>query len=162
MGNNVPSRDFAVSHGRQYGDVTSLSCRLNSPATGSVSKQLFRQTSKKTSKLCIPDPLCGNPPVTGGFTSQTASTVESVSMWRRRYGITCFASAGLKRGPKSWITTHVNDSLNGDIVCSVRFQLFDSDVIAIDLFCLKYWYMYNYLFHNKPLQKWILFSTHFE
>ena len=41
-----------------------------------------RVTSNKISKLCITDPLWGNPPVTGGFPSQRASNAESVSMWR--------------------------------------------------------------------------------
>ena len=159
MSNKVAStRDFTVSHGWQYSDVTSTPWRLNSPVTGSVSKQLVQDNIKEHIKALHYWPLVWESTGHWWNPSQMAIDVESVSMLRLRYGITCFASAGLRRGPFSWMTTHVNDCLNGDSVYSVRFQVFDGNAIAIDLFCLKYWYVYYHLFHNKSLQKWTLFE----
>ena len=53
-----------------------LDCLLN---------RLFRRRSKKTSKLRVIGLGERNPPVTGGFPSQRASTAESVSIWWRHH-----------------------------------------------------------------------------
>ena len=46
---------------------------------------LFRLTSKKTSKAVLLALCEGNPPVTGGFPSQRASKMESISMsWHKK------------------------------------------------------------------------------
>ena len=45
--------------------------------------RLFMCSSKKTSTLCVTGFCEGNPPMIGGFPSQTASNVENVSMWWR-------------------------------------------------------------------------------
>ena len=55
-----------------------LDCLLN---------RLFGRRSKKTSKLRITGLCKGNPPVTGGFPSQRASTAENVSIWWRHHGV---------------------------------------------------------------------------
>ena len=49
--------------------------------------RLFRQRSKKSSKLCVTGLLCeGNSPVTGEFPTQMASNAENVSIWWRHHG----------------------------------------------------------------------------
>ena len=53
-----------------------LDCLLN---------RLFRRGSKKIWKLRVSGLCEGNPPVTGGFLSQSASDAESVSIWWRHH-----------------------------------------------------------------------------
>ena len=48
--------------------------------------RLFGGKSKKTSKLRVTGLCEGNPPITGGFPSQRASTAENVSIWWRHHG----------------------------------------------------------------------------
>ena len=55
----------------------SIQCLLN---------LLFRRRSKKTSKFHVTGLCEGNPTVTGGFHSQTASNMENVSIWWRHHG----------------------------------------------------------------------------
>ena len=50
---------------------------------------LFRRTPGKTSKLCVTGLCEGNPPVTGGFSSQRASDGKNVSIWWRHHGEGC-------------------------------------------------------------------------
>ena len=45
--------------------------------------RLFRRRSKKTSKLCVTGLCEGNPPVTGGFSSQRPSYADFFSIWWR-------------------------------------------------------------------------------
>ena len=47
--------------------------------------QLFRDRSKKTSKLCIIDLCVGNSPVTGEFPTQRASNTQNVFIWWRHH-----------------------------------------------------------------------------
>ena len=46
----------------------------------------FRHRSKKKIKLCVTGLCEGNPPVTGGFSSQRVSNAENVSIWWRHHG----------------------------------------------------------------------------
>ena len=46
---------------------------------------LFRQRSKKTSKLRVTGLCAGNSPVTGGFRAQMANKAENVSIWWRQH-----------------------------------------------------------------------------
>ena len=59
-----------------------LDCLLN---------RLFRCRSKKTSKHSITGLCEGNPPVTGGFTSQKASDAVNLSIWWRHHGGSWFS-----------------------------------------------------------------------
>ena len=57
----------------------------------------FRRRTKKTSKLCVTGLCEGNPPLTGGFSSQRASRAENVSIWWRHHETdvdTYFATTG--------------------------------------------------------------------
>ena len=54
-----------------------LDCLLNS---------IFRRRSKKTLKLRVTGLCEGNPPYTGGFSSQGASNAENFSIWWRHHG----------------------------------------------------------------------------
>ena len=47
--------------------------------------RLFRRKSKKTSKLRVSGLCEGNPPVTGEFPAQRASSAENVSIWWRHH-----------------------------------------------------------------------------
>ena len=49
--------------------------------------RLFRQKSKKTSKLQVTSLCAGNLPVTGEFPAQRASSAENVSIWWRHHGM---------------------------------------------------------------------------
>ena len=63
----------------ERGDVSNhqcLDCLLN---------RLFTYRSKKTSKLRVTGLCEANPPVTGGFPSQRASSAGDVSIWWRHY-----------------------------------------------------------------------------
>ena len=53
----------------------------------SVYSAVFRQRSKKTSKLCVTGLCAGNSPETGEFPTQRASNAENVSIWWRHHGI---------------------------------------------------------------------------
>ena len=59
-------------------DVVSIHHRLHC-----LLNRLFRRRSKKTPKLRVTGLCEGNPPVTGGFPSQSASNAENVSIWWR-------------------------------------------------------------------------------
>ena len=48
--------------------------------------RLFRQRSKKTSKLRVTGLCARNSPVTGEFPAQKASNAENVSIWWRHHG----------------------------------------------------------------------------
>ena len=71
-------------------------CRYNDVIMGAMASQITSLTivcsavysmrrSKKTSKLRVTGPLCGNSPVTGEFPAQRASNVENVSIWWRHH-----------------------------------------------------------------------------
>ena len=62
-----------------YSEITWTSWLLQSPPTRLILQKLFRLTSKKTSKLSITGPFLGESTGNGGFPSQSASNVESVS-----------------------------------------------------------------------------------
>ena len=54
---------------------------------------LFRDRSKKTSKLCATGLCVGNSQVAGEFPAQRASNAENVSIWWRHHGIQDFTVA---------------------------------------------------------------------
>ena len=67
---------------RNHKDVTCMACRVTDNLTV---RSLFR--TSKTSKICITNRLCGNPPpATGGFPTQRSSNAEVVSMPWRHHG----------------------------------------------------------------------------
>ena len=59
--------------------VSSHRCRY------SLLNHLFRRRSKKTSKLRLTGLCEDNPPLTGGFPSQSVSNAENVSIWLRNH-----------------------------------------------------------------------------
>ena len=69
-----------------------LTCLLN---------RLFRRRNEKTSKLRVTG-LCEDPPVTGGFPSQSASNAENVSIWWRHHGNSCNVLVPTPRQPWYW------------------------------------------------------------
>ena len=58
----------------------------NHPRFDCLINRLFRRRSKKTPKLRVTGLCEGNPPVTGGFSSQRTSNAENVSIWWRHQG----------------------------------------------------------------------------
>ena len=52
---------------------------------GCFLNRLFGRRSKKTSKLRVTGPLCGEFTGTGEFPTQRASNAENVSIWRRHH-----------------------------------------------------------------------------
>ena len=60
--------------------------RLKSPAPRFFTQELFRRTSKKTSKIRVTGLCEGNSPGTGEFPAQMASNAENVSIWWRHHG----------------------------------------------------------------------------
>ena len=67
--------------------------------------RLFRQRSKKISKLCVTGLCVGNSPGTGEFPAQKASNVENVSIWWRHH-VSSDRSMRTKpfHGPYGWPT----------------------------------------------------------
>ena len=59
--------------------------RLKSPASRLFTQELFRRTSKKTSKLLFTGLCEGNSPVTSEFPAQMASNAENYSIWWRHH-----------------------------------------------------------------------------
>ena len=69
-------------HWRHY-DYDSVS---NHQPHGCLLNRLLRPRSKKTSKLPVTGPLCGEFTGTGEFPAQRASYAENVSIWWRHHG----------------------------------------------------------------------------
>ena len=59
--------------------------------------RLFRQRSKKTSKLRVTGLCAGNSPATGEFPAQRASNAENVSIWWRHHDVSAKKSKKKKK-----------------------------------------------------------------
>ena len=58
----------------------------NHQAHDYLPNRLFGRRTKKTSKPRVTGLCEGNPPVTGGFPSQSASNADNISIWWRHHG----------------------------------------------------------------------------
>ena len=86
-----------------YGALFSLQWRHNDhdgvsnrQPHGCLLDRIFRRRSKKTSKLRVTGPLCGEFTGTGEFPPQRASYAENVSIWWRRHE------------SMAWISNHIH------------------------------------------------------